>query len=265
MAKTSGIAQFSQGRSDIHRVDPRLLVITEGWNNRDESQELTDHIEMLAQSIAEVGVKMPIQIKLEDGKMVVKAGHCRTRAVMLAISRGVDIKTVPVVSVDRYASDEDLILEQVITNTGKPLTVMEETRVYKKLLDLGWNQSDIAKKVGKSNGRISQMLGLLTMPAAVQAHVASGAVSASLASQVVKNAETPQQASVALTQAVEQAQSEGRKVKPDDVGHKSAMTIIKECFENSDIDCSAEIIEQGIVSIDMPVEDWNKLRELLQL
>lgn len=268
MAKaTTGIAQFSEGRSDIHRVDPRKLVMIVGWNTRDETTELLEHIDMLAQSIAEVGVKVPIQVKLEDGKMVVKAGHCRTRAALRAIEHyKADIKTVPVVSVDRYASDEDLILEQVITNSGKPLTVMEEARVYKKLLDMGWNQVDIGKKVGKTNGRISQILSLLTMPAAAQNAVASGAISASLAQQVVKAAETPAEASKQLAQAVQQATTEGRKVKPSDVGVSTNLyKLLKDSFENSDIDCSEEILKEGVVNITMPLEDWNRVRQALEL
>jgi ParB/RepB/Spo0J family partition protein len=266
MAKNTGIAQFSQGRSDVHRVDPRTLVIVDGWNTRDDNPELLEHIDTLAQSIAEIGVRKAIEVKLVDGKLIVRDGHCRTRATMRAIEHyKADIKTVPVISVDRYASDEDLILNQVISNSGKPLTTMEEAKVYKKLLDMGWQQVDIAKKVGKSNGRISQILDYLTMPVAVQAQVASGAVSASLAQQVVKASETPAQASEALQQAVTQAQSEGRKVKPSDVGQKSAMAILKEAFENSDIDCSQEIVDSGIVSIDMPIEDWDKVRKLLEL
>ena len=266
MAKSTGIAQFSEGRSDIHRVDPRKLVIVPGWNFRDEGPELDEHIDMLAHSIAQVGVKVPIQVKLEDGKMVVKAGHCRTLATMRAINHyKAEIKTVPVVSVDRYANDADLILEQVITNSGKPPTALQEARIYKKLLDMGWNQGDIGKKVGKSNGRISQILSLLEMPAIVQAQVATGAVSASLAQQVVKSSETPAQASQALQEAVKVAQGEGRKVRPGDLGTKNAMTIIKEVFENSDIDCSEETIREGVVSIVVPLEDWERLRDLLKL
>lgn len=267
MAKDTGIAQFSQGKSDVHKVDPRILIIETNWNTRDDSPELLEHIDTLAQSIAEIGVKKPIEVKLLKGKLIVRDGHCRTRAAMRAIEHyKADIKTVPVISVDRYANDADLILNQVISNSGKPLTVLEEARVYKKLLDMGWNQGDIAKKVGKSNGRISQILSLLEMPAAVQAHVASGSVSASLAQQVVKAAETPAQASQALTEAVQTAKSEGRKVKPTDVGNKNTLTIIKECLENSDIDCSEEIINtEGVVNIVMPVEDWLKIRELLKL
>lgn len=267
MAKTTGIAQFSQGKSEVHKVDPRLLVIKEGWNTREETPELLEHIDMLAQSIAEVGVKNPIQIKLEDGKLIVKAGHCRTRAVIRAMDHyKAEIKTVPVVSVDRYASDEDLILEQVITNSGKPLTTMEEAKVYKKLLDMGWNQADIAKKVGKSGGRISQILSLLTMPIAAQQAVASGAISASLAQQVVKAAETPAQASQQLQKAVETAKAEGRKVKPVDVGASQGLyALLKQAFEDSDIDCSQEIVAEGVVNITMPLENFEAVRKALML
>src|ERR1700761_8032636 len=248
MAKDSGIAQFSQGRSDVHRVDPRVLVIEDNWNTRDDSPELLEHIDTLAQSIAEIGVKKPIEVKLLKGELIVRDGHCRTRATMRAIEHyKAEIKSVPVISVDRYANDADLILNQVISNSGKPLTSLEEARVYKKLLDMGWNQGDIAKKVGKSNGRISQILSYLEMPAAVQAQVASGAVSASLAQQVVKASETPVEASAALQEAI--AKADGKKVKPADVGlkvHGDLYKNMKQAFDDSDIDCSGEVMETGV-------------------
>lgn len=266
MAKATGIAQFSQGKSEVFKVDPALLVLEDGWNTRDDNPELLEHIDQLAQSIKEIGVRKPLEVKLTDGKLIVRDGHCRTRAIRRAIEvYKAEIKAVPVISVDRYASEEDLILNQVISNSGKPLTSIEEAKVYKKLLDMGWNQVEIAKKVGKTNGRISQILNLLTMPTQVQNAVASGAVSASLAQQVVNSAATPAEASQAVVDAVQQASAEGRKVKPADVGKKSAVAEIKQAFENSDIDCSWEILEKGIVSIDMPVEDWEKLRKILEL
>ena len=268
MAKNTGIAQFSQGRSDIHRVNPRELFLKPNWNMREESPELEAHIDMLAQSIAEIGVKEPITVRMEEGKLWVINGHCRTRAAMRAIEHyKADIKTVPVQAEDRYANDADLVLSQIIRNAGKPLTTMEQAKVFKKLLDMGWNQGDIAKKVGMSGGRISQILDLLSMPASVQNAVIAGHVSPSLAQQTVKAADTPAQAAQVLQAAVDAAVSEGRKVKPADLGAPSGnlKTILKECFENSDIDCSDEIITNGIVSIDMPLEDWEKVRKLLEL
>lgn len=268
MSKTTGIAQFSQGKSEVFKVDPKLLIINEGWNTRDESEELNAHIDQLAQSIAEIGVRKPIEVKLEDGKLVVKDGHCRTRATMRAIEiYKADIKTVPVISVDRYANDADLILNQIISNSGKPLTTMEQAKVFKKLLDMGWNQSDIAKKIGMSNGRVSQILDLLTMPAQVQMMVANGNISPSLAQQTVKAAETPAKAAETLQAAVDAAANSGRnKVKPTDVAEangKPSFTF-KECFDNSDID-SEHSSETGYVTIQMPIEEFEFIRTALKL
>lgn len=269
MAKTTGIAQFAQGRSDIHHVDPKLLVIEPGWNTREEGPELDAHIDMLAQSIAEIGVKTPISVKLIDSKLVVRAGHCRTRAALRAIEvYKANIKTVPVMPFDRYANDADMILDQVISNSGKPFTAIEQARVFKKLLDMGWQQVDIAKKSGLTNGRISQVLNLLTMPAPVQALVAAGTVSASLAQATVNGAENAQAATAALTLAAQTATSENRKIKPADVGNPQQDTKrhsgkISECFENSDIDNSDP--DSGFVVIKMPLEDFEIIRGLFKL
>lgn len=269
MAKSTGIAQFSQGKQEVFKVDPHLLIIDETDDYREMNAELETHIDELAQSIAEIGVKKPIEVKLENGKMYVKEGRCRTRAAMLAISKyKAKLSAVPVISVERYANDSDLVLNQVIGNSGKQFAPIELARIFKKLLDMGMQQTDIAKRTGKTNGRVSQVLDLLTMPTSVQNAVASGTVSASLAQQVVQQAETPAAASQALQEAVKTAKSEGRKVKPSDVGvkvHADLYKNLKQAFDDSDIDCSAEVIETGVVHITMPVENWDLVRKLLEL
>lgn len=270
MAKASGIAQFSEGRSDVHRVSPKLLVIKQGWNMRDETPELLEHIDELAKSIAKIGVKKPIEVKMEDGQMVVKEGHCRTRAAMRAIEvYNADLKTVPVIPSDRYASEEDLILNQIIGNSGKPFTTMEQAKIFKKLLDMGYSQTDIAEKTGKTSGRISQILGLLTMPVAVQTMVSNGSVSPSLAQATVKAADTPAIASKALQEAVDKAAGQGRaKVKPADivapeVSNGPRMTF-KSCFDDSEID-SENANETGYVDIRMPLDNFEFIRQALKL
>lgn len=267
MAKTTGIAQFATGRKDIFLVDPCSLVIAEVDDYRDKTPELEEHIDNLAKSIAEIGVRKPIEVKLEDGKIIVKEGRCRARAAIRAIEvYKAELKAVPVISVDRYANEADLILNQFVGNSGKPFTSLEQAKIFKKLLDMGWNQSDISKKTGLSNGRVSQILNLLTMPAQVQAAVASGAVSASLAQSTVRAAETPQQAALAIGEAVETAKVNGRsKVRPEDVPTTTRKFNIKECLENSEIDCSQETVDNGYVIIKMPVEDWELIRKALGL
>lgn len=267
MAKATGIAQFSKGRSDVHKVDPRMLVIEPGWNTRDEGPELDAHIDQLAQSIANNGFNQtkPISVKMVDGKLLVRDGHCRTRACIRAIEHyGADLVAVPVIPFDRYANDADMIVDQVISNSGKPLTPLEEARVYKKLLDLGWQQSVIAQKVGKSSGRISQILDLLTMPASVQSAVAAGEISATLANKVVKSSENAQAATAAVSAAVQTAKAEGRSKATAVHTNSQPKFTLKQCFENSEIDYDNSD-ETGYCEIRMPVEEWEFIRDLFKL
>lgn len=274
MAKTTGIAAFSEGRSDMHRVDPRKLFLKPGWNMRDEGPDLEAHIDDLARSIAQIGVKEPISVKLEDGKLWVTNGHCRTRACMRAIEvYKADIKTVPVMSEGQYTNDAELVLSQLTRNAGKPLTLLEQGKVFKKLLDLGWQQNDIADKAGLSGGRVSQILALWAMPEKVKSMVVEGTVSASLAKQVVDSTPSAQAAVSELAKAAEKAQDDGReKVKPSDLSTPAASATtsktrysIKQAFENSDIDNSEEPNARGVVIIEMPVEDFEQVRKILGL
>src|SRR5882672_7451651 len=144
MASKSGLASLSEGRSDLLRIDPRKLVIKDGWNSRDMTDPTNiEHVEQLALSIAEVGVKQSITVYWENGTAYVTDGHIRLLAVMKAIKTGADIKTVPVKGEDRYSNEADRIFSQIILNSGKPLSQMEQAKVFKRLLDLGWQQQDI--------------------------------------------------------------------------------------------------------------------------
>src|SRR5258708_20785796 len=122
MTKATGIAAFAEGRTDIHRVSPLKLFLKPNWNTRDDSPELQAHIDMLAQSIAEIGVKEPISVRLEDGKLWVINGHCRTLATLRPMEHyKPEIKTAPVIAEDRYANEADFVLHPMLRNTGSPL------------------------------------------------------------------------------------------------------------------------------------------------
>ena len=266
MATKSGLASLSEGRSDLLKIDPRKLHVKRGWNTRDMNDPSNvDHVDMLAKSIAEIGVKVPLICYWEDGKAYVSSGHCRLAATMQAIEvLNVDIKTVPVIIDDRYANEADRILGQVIHNQGKPFSGLEQAKVFKKLLDLGWQQGDIAKKAGLSQGRVSQILEYLTLPAPVQAMVTAGNVSPTLAVQTVKNSASGTAAEVALKAGLEAAKAEGKdKIKPAHLegttvpNKPNIRTVIHEALDSSDVDDDAE----EFIVIKMPTEQWKKLRE----
>jgi transcriptional regulator with XRE-family HTH domain len=128
---------------------------------------------------------------------------------MLAISRVADIKAVPVKAEERYGNEADRLFSQIIRNSGRPFTPLEQSRVYKRLLDMGWQQCDIAEKSGVSISHVSQVLSLLNMPEAVKQMVTSGQVSATLAQQTV-NDRTVKEAVQVLQDGIAIAKKEGK-------------------------------------------------------
>jgi ParB family chromosome partitioning protein len=272
--KKSGLASISEGRSDVHRVDPRMLYVKPSWNGRDFSDpDNIQHVEELALSIAEIGVKDPLTVVWEDGKAWLVDGECRLRASLLAISRGAPLKTVPVRSEERGANDADLLFSQIIRNKKKPFAQMELARICKRLCDMGWQQNDIAAKSGVTPARISQLLDLLTMPEPIKQMVTNGQVSASMAQKVVAE-HNPVVAVQVLQDAVATAEAEGKqRAMPKHVEtpvepakRQRAVTVeqaVKAAFEASTVDWSED--EKDLVLIAMPEQHWLIVRELLQL
>ncbi len=275
MSKTTGIASIAEGRSDIHRINPKLLHVKSGWNSRDFKDPANiEHIETLAKSIAEVGVKEPLTVNWEDGKAYLEDGECRLRAALYAIEfLKADIKTIPCKVGERYSNEADRLFNQHLRNSGKPFSIMENAKLYKRLLDMGWNQGDIAKKAGVSPARISQVLDYNTMPEGVKAMVHNGSVAPSTAMAVVKTEGT--QAEAALKQGLTVAKAEGKnKVMQRHVGEATGdapssngtvkvnkANAVKEAFEYADIDDS----DPEIVVIKMPQEHFDIIRKVLGL
>lgn len=267
MSEPKSLKEAASGRTDLYRIDPRIICIKPGLNSRDKNFDAEDPEDLaLAMSIKEIGVKVPYEVFWEDNKVWISDGHRRQFAVIYGIKHlGSEIKTVPCQIVDKHSNEADRIVSQLIRNSGKPLTSMEKAKVYKKLLDLGWKATEIATKVGVTPARISQILDLLAMPEQVKQMVQEGTVSPTLAVQTVKAAGDTKAIEV-LTGAAEAAKADGRsRAKPSDMPTqviKNPLTVIKECFEASDIDNSED---NGVVIISMPDEEFEKVRNLLKL
>ena len=277
MSKTTGLASVSEGRSDIHRISPANIHIKVGWNTRDfKAADNIEHIQMLALSIAEVGVQEPITVNWEDGKAYLEDGECRLRATLHAIEHlKADIKTIPCKVGSRYANEADRLFGQQLRNSGKPFTALEQAKLFKRLLDLGWNQGDIAKKAGMSAARVSQILYYNRMPEGVKTMVANGQVAPSTAMQVVKAEGSNATAALAQGWATAQEAGKGKvtaaHVEKATSGAPTASgtiatkvnvkAVVKECFEYADIDDE----DNEVVIIKMPVEQFEIIRKVLDL
>lgn len=211
--KAGGIKELAKGRSDTFRLAPEDIHVEPGWNLREEGPHLSEHIESLAISIAAIGVLEPLTVRMKDGLAFVTNGHCRLRAIEVANKHhGAEILTVPVQLEDRYASEPDRLSSQLTRNSGLRFTPFEQAKVFKRLLDYGWNEQDIAKRAGVTHQRVAQVLDLLTMPEEAKEMVRQGEVSASFAQREVNEADTVEEAVDNLQSAVAEAKKKGKKV-----------------------------------------------------
>lgn len=211
MAKT-GLAAIAAGRTDLFRMDPRKIVIRHGWNSRDfDLPENIAHVDALAESIKEVGVKEPLAGYHEDGEFILTNGESRLRAVLKLISEGHEVDTVPVQPEPRHATEAEHVLSQIIRNSGKPFTPIENARVFARLLDMGMTNKEIAAKVGMTPERVAQIAKLDSVTPTVRKHIQKGEITSTLVQRIQGKAKDANEVEEQVVEAIKTAQAEGKK------------------------------------------------------
>ena len=167
-------------KSDIYKIDPRNIVVTDGFNSRCNFGDLDE----LARQIKEQGVLNPITVQVfkdENGEEKYRLidGERRYRAVMKLRDEGHEISRVPALFVSKSCSEEELLIQQAMRNEGKNFNEYEWGVLARKLMDrCGLTKSEVAKKLGKNPGMVSYWLQLLEMKPELQALVRDGVVTA---------------------------------------------------------------------------------------
>lgn len=132
-----------------NRFQPRLAF---------DEKELNE----LANSIIKYGVIQPIVLRSIGEKYEIIAGERRYKASCIA-----GLKKIPAIinNTDDNTSAEIALLENL---QRKNLSVIEEAQSYKKLMDKGFTQEDIATKLGISQSAVANKMRLLNLPKEVQ-------------------------------------------------------------------------------------------------
>ncbi|MBK9180967.1 MAG: ParB/RepB/Spo0J family partition protein [Acidimicrobiales bacterium] len=115
----------------------------------------------LAASMDATGLAQPILVRPTGGRFVVVAGERRLRA-----ARSLGWQAIPAVVRDVPADDVPYM--QLVENLQRQgLTATEEARAYRRALDAGMSQADLARRIGKDRSYVAQKLRLLDLPATV--------------------------------------------------------------------------------------------------
>ncbi len=124
----------------------------------------TTNVVQLVESIREHGLLEPIVVRPVKGRFEVVAGNRRLKACKLLRHKRIRCM---VLDLDDKSSFEIALTENIQRKTLDPI---EEAVAFKRYCDeLGWGgQSELAKKIGKSQEYISHRIALLDLPDDVQ-------------------------------------------------------------------------------------------------
>ncbi|MCX4294730.1 ParB/RepB/Spo0J family partition protein [Duncaniella muris] len=198
-------------RTDIFLIDPRNIVVMDGFNVR-----IDFDLDELKEQIKAAGVLNPITVipfKDEDGNERYKLvdGERRYRATMLAIEEGANIPFIKALKAPKDSTPEQLYIEQMMRNEGKRFTEYECAIMFRRFKEeFGYSQVQIADKFKKSPAFVSKCLSLLDLPKYLQDQIISGTLSTKAAREIGNSYETPGAQVRAAKRAVAEAQEQGK-------------------------------------------------------
>ncbi len=171
------------------------------WQPRQDLHE--EALEELAASIREHGLIQPLIVtQTHDGYQII-AGERRWRAARLA-----GLQTVPVIV--KEASERDKLELALVENLQRAdLNPLEEALAYRQLIhEFGLTQTEVARRVGKSQAAISNALRLLRLPDGVKHALTAGEISEGHARALI-----PLEDEELQLQVVERIRQEGLNVR----------------------------------------------------
>jgi len=233
---TQTLKQASNGRSEVFKLHPDLVKERPNWNERIDYGD----IDQLAALIEESGLLQPLigSWDKEKGFFFVTDGYRRLRAIRKLIAEGKEIKTVKVIVEERGYNDEKRLCTQLVANSGKPFTPVEKARVIEKLLNFGWSQSDIAKRLGCTQANVSNINAINAFPQKAKDLIQMEALSASEVARMKRESKDDAEFNQLIDEAEKIFRESGKKVTKK-TAPKSQKEQKKEGKENNEQQNSA--------------------------
>jgi ParB-like chromosome segregation protein Spo0J len=200
-SKTAGIT-----KATTFRVDPDLIQFEEGFNLRTENDELELHVDRLYRAMKAGAFIPPVDVSIENGQIVARDGHCRTRAARRLKQ---ELLEFTLECRQLRGNEADALFHMLGTGSGgKPLSPLEQGIGYLRLTRMGMTPVQIATKLGVSRVTIDNGLTLAEAPLELQQMVANGEVSSTTAREAIRQGSEGVEA---LKSVVEQERKEPSK------------------------------------------------------
>jgi len=192
-------------KATYFKVNPTIVEFEEGFNLREEGEDLDAHIERLYLAMKEGAFIPPIDVSVIDGRIIARDGHCRTRAARRLVADGIDYQLE---ARQLRGNEADSVIHMLGTGHGRAYTPLEQGRGFLRLIRFGLEVATIAQKIGVSRSTVENGLALAEAPVAVQALVSEGKVSSHFALQTIRAEGS--KATETLNKAIQTAKDSGK-------------------------------------------------------
>ena len=227
-----------------------------------------DALRDLSESIKEHGVFQPIIVKKSIKGYEIIAGERRVRASKLA-----GLPTIP--AIIRNLNDEQMMEIALLENLQREnLSAIEEAIAYKSMIDkLSLTQDELSKKVGKSRSHVTNTLGLLRLPAEVQAMVANNQLSMGHArvlsklestEKIVQMAHEIVDKKIPVRELEQESEKEIKKVKIERKPVNNDFKYVEELLREK-LDTKVKIKDKKIEINFTNIADLNRILEVLNI
>lgn len=234
-------------RGDIFKVPFSLIRVKEGFNIRKDYGNISE----LAESIEENGLKVAMRgyKDKEDGLevFVITDGHRRYKACTLLNDKGVELM-IPFILENKGYNDEQRLVDMFITNEGKGLNPLEQAEGVQRLINYGYSEGEIAKKLAKSEGYIKKLNSLNSAPKKFLNLIEKGTISATLAISIIAEGKVEEiMQKLAAGESVQDTQDadgneikevgstkSGGKITKKDLGEVNSLKEFKKYARNKD-------------------------------
>lgn len=180
------------------------LYVEPGFNVREIDQE---HVAEFRDAFIAGEYIPPLAVQVTERGIKIIDGHHRYYGAIAATEAGRPILRIE--CKDFVGSDADRIAFMVTSSQGKPLSAIERGMAYRRLINQGWTNAEIAKKVKRSSSDVDLHLQLTECDERIIAMVKSGQIAATTA--VAMSKEHGHEASRVAEEKLEKAKSEGRE------------------------------------------------------
>lgn len=248
-------------RSDIFSIPLELLDVDFEWNSRTDYGTLEEQQDLKA-FIKANGIPGIFYVgKKPDGRYLLTDGHRRYKALRSLIEEGFNDITFVKALFEPSKNQADWLLRQVIANSGKKFSAIDNAKLYKRYLAYGFSVKELSEKLAIPRSNIDQALLLGDAMPEMLDMIKNGELAVTTATAVLRETKD---ASLAL-EVVKKVKSEKEgngKIKATEVTQKKSLKVrLVESVENAE----PRSHEDGSVTLKFSREDYETFCDILGL